>query len=286
MRYSLAAGQASLFSLRQEKSEKIFTESKKASPKPPGRQRGTEMFSPSALKETISLMPSLPDTESLEEIRAFLRKHLHFNSEGTRRDYAGYIVKRMFAHGYADLALRAFAKEYQSRQELSDACFYRFCKSEPLMQDVIIQLLIPAIGTGRISRQVIRDYLGERFEKSHKYVPKCAQAIVETLNSSGMAKVSRDSIHFSYRDVLIPSFAFVLHSEFPEPGMYDINKLEHNPAVQAMLWNPDRILPSLYELRNLSIVGKISQIDNIRQFTTKLNLAEVVGHLVAGSGKQ
>jgi len=64
--------------------------------------------------------------------------------------------------------------------------------------------------------------------------------------------------------------------------MYDITKLESNPTIRAMLWNPDKILVSLYELRNQGIISKISEIDNIRQFTVKWTLDQVVEHVIAG----
>ena len=41
------------------------------------------------------------------------------------------------------------------------------------------------------------------------------------------------------------------------------------------------LLPSLYELRNQGLISKVSEIDNIRQFTTKWTLDELVEHLVA-----
>ncbi|MBM3157744.1 MAG: hypothetical protein FJ004_10755 [Chloroflexi bacterium] len=243
------------------------------------------MFSPSALKEAIAILPTVPQSGSADEVRAFLRSHLHFNSEGTRTDYAGYIVKRMFPQGSIDAPLLTFASLFEGKRELRDTCFYRFCKSEPLMADAVVDLLLPAIGVGIITREAVRTYLGEKFGPSHKYIPKCAQAIVETLVAANLATSEKQAIAFAYRDILLPSFAFVLHSEFAEPGMYDISKLEESRAVKAMLWNPDRILPSLYELRNQGIISKISEIDNIRQFTTKWKLEEVVQHLANAGGR-
>jgi DNA repair protein RadC len=58
--------------------------------------------------------------------------------------------------------------------------------------------------------------------------------------------------------------------------MYDIRKLDENRMIRAMLWNPERLLHSLYELRNQGLISKISEIDNIRQLTTKHTLAGVV----------
>jgi hypothetical protein len=43
-----------------------------------------------------------------------------------------------------------------------------------------------------------------------------------------------------------------------------------------MLWKPDQILPALYELRNRGIIANVSEIDNVRQFTIKWKLDQVV----------
>ena len=75
------------------------------------------------------------------------------------------------------------------------------------------------------------------------------------------------------------SLAFVIHSEFPVPGMHEISSMEQNQAMSAMLWNPDKLLPGLYELRNRGILAKISEIDRFRQFTTKFTLEELVKYL-------
>ena len=64
--------------------------------------------------------------------------------------------------------------------------------------------------------------------------------------------------------------------------MYHTSELQTNHVFQVMLWNPDRIMPSLYELRNQGVISKVSEIDNIRQFTTKWPLDQVVQYLVAG----
>jgi hypothetical protein len=61
--------------------------------------------------------------------------------------------------------------------------------------------------------------------------------------------------------------------------MYEILNVELNPAIKAMFWNPDKLLPGLYELRNRGILAKISEIDRFRQFTTKFTLEELVKYL-------
>ncbi len=82
-------------------------------------------------------------------------------------------------------------------------------------------------------------------------------------------------LHFAYREPLIASFAFVLHSEFPQPGMFDLSKVEHNRALRALLWRPGSFLPTLYELRNHKIISKISEVDSLRQVTTRYAFDEI-----------
>jgi DNA repair protein RadC len=245
---------------------------------------GTEMFGKAVLKEAIQILPSLPDSESLDEIRSFLRAKLHFSAEQTRQRYANYITRRMFPEGYADRPLRSFAKAFPDAQELRDVCFYRFLLSEPLEVEIIEDLILPNLGTGQLSRERIRKRLAEKFPKA-KSIVDCGKAIVDALTAGGIVKADRTKISFAYREIPVVSFAFVLHSEFPEPGIYDIRKLDENRMIRAMLWNPERLLHALYELRNQGLISKISEIDNIRQFTTKHTLAGVVEQIVSGGKK-
>ena len=242
-------------------------------------RRGSDMFTNAVLKEAVALLPGAPDTESLEEFRAYLRDNLHYNAEQTRQRYASYITRRMFSEGYANASIRKLAKTFPDNQVLRDACFYRFIKTEPLEVRIVEDLLLPNLGTGRIGRDLIRKYLAEKYPQA-KSIKDCGQAVVDAMEAGGIAKIDRTKVTFSLRHILIPSFAFVLHSEFPEPGMHDIQKIEDNRMIRAMLWNPEQILPSLYELRNRELISKVSEIDDVRQFTTRYTLAEVVERII------
>lgn len=249
-------------------------------------QSKVRLFSITGLAEAIELLPRIPDTENLAEVKSFLRDNLHFNSERTRRDYAAYIVKRIFPDDTADKPFREFSARYTGTQNIQDICFYRFAKSEPLTIDIILDLLLPAIGAGKLSRDHIRVFLEGRFGLENRNIKNCIPIIVKTLTVSGIATPDRKNLRFAYREINIPAFAFIVHSEFPTPGMYDIQKIESNRSIKAMLWNPNRILPSLYELRNMGMINKISEIDSVRQFTTKYTLGELVNHLTdGGSGR-
>jgi len=274
-------GQAEAPTLPGLKLEPPAPATKPKAVKPLKPRQGTELFGKAALREAIQLLPSLPDSESLDEIREYLRKNLHFSAEATRRRNAAYITRRLFPDGIADQALRVFGKANGSTPELKEVCFYRFCKAEPLMQKVMTDLFLPALGMGRVQRERIMSYLQDKFPESRS-ASDCTQAIVDALAAGGIAAADRKQVTFSARPIRPASFAFILHSEFPEPGIYEVAKAESNRLLSCLLWTPERILAALYELRNLGTISKMSEIDSVRQFTLKFDLPGVVNHLLKG----
>jgi hypothetical protein len=87
----------------------VTTESdipRKAPPKPQKSIASldrTGLFGKSMLQESIDMLPQLPNTESLADIKDFLRKHLHFSGQSTRERRTRYITYRMFPDGYAEI---------------------------------------------------------------------------------------------------------------------------------------------------------------------------------------
>lgn len=263
------------------KQKKATSPQEKVVKKPPERKR-TGLFNNSLLKESIDILPKLPETYDIDKLRTYIKDNLHFNSVETRSRYGSYIVKRMFQYNDHDKSLIRFAKQFDGRQELKDVCFYRFCKAEPLMYTVYKDVISPAMGYGQIDRARIREYLSN-IPASQKTLKVCVSEISYALSAAGIAKSDTKKIMLRYRDIPLAALAFVIYSEFPEPGMYDIAKLEKSDAVGSLLWNPDKLLPSLYELRNRGIISKVSEIDSIRQFTISYDLETIVDKLVKGA---
>lgn len=254
-------------------------ESKRRKPVP---RRGSGVFSNALFQEICDLLPRLPESESLDDVAAFARANLPFSSETTRKRYVSYVTRRMFLDGVADRALRHFAKLYAGTQSLRDVVFYRFCCAEPLMRDVMLDVLTPAIPIGTVERSNVRAYIAEKFPETGNLTDS-VKAIAQVLGESHLAQVDRKQFRFAWREIAIPAFAFVLHSEFPEPGIHNLEKLEQNDAMRALLWKQERILPALYELRSRGVIPKISEIDTVRQFSTRYTLDELVEQLGQGA---
>lgn len=250
------------------------------SPKKQRRSRKdkTGLFTKALVGEAVNMLPLLPDTSSLDEVREFLDSHLHFSAAQTRRRYANYIIQEMFPDGMADTPLRVFAQVFAGTQALREVCFYRFLRAQPLECDLMENLFLAHLGVGRLSRAALRAYLGARFPDSNS-ISDAAKAVVDALTDGGIATADATDVCFAYRDIPLPSFAFIVHSEFPEPGIFDMAQLEQNSRIRAMLWNPEALVPNLYDLRNQGLIGNISDIDGVRQFSTKYTLAALTNVL-------
>ncbi len=266
-----------------EKNGKVSEPAQKS--RKPFRKRGVKLFANALMKEIISILPDLPDTDSIDIARQAIQDKLHFSAESTRRRNSLYIVQRMFPDGFVDRPLKLFANQFKNQDEIKEVCFYRFLKSEPLLGKIISNLLIPNLGVGYLHRKKIDGYLQTLFPNS-KSIKNGTKAVVNVLVNSSMAKLSGKKIVFSYRNIPFVSFVFVLFSEFPEPGMYELNLIENNSHINHMLWKPDQILPMTYGLRNKGFISKISEIDSFRQFTTKLNLEHALELLITLGGKK
>ena len=245
--------------------------------------RESIFFANSLVKETIEILPYVPLTESFEEIKLYIRNNLHFSAEESRKRYSSYILNRMFPGNSTNIPLIQFSKLYQNNQILSDIVFYHFCKAEPLMVKLINEFFLQNIGKGSLERLFLKSKVKELFPNHlDKSVGKCVNATVEAFRAANIGKNDTKTIYFSYRNVLLPSFAYVLHSEFNETGMYNFDLMLNNTFMKSMFWYPERMIECLYELRNKNVISKVSEIDNMNQFTIKYSLNELVEKISKG----
>ena len=242
------------------------------------KRNGTGMVSRALLKEAVDILPTLPDTNNILEIGEFIQENLPFNALSTRRRYRQYIITWLFPQGVVDREIEEFAKIFPNTQDLRDVCLYRFCCAYPLIFDIFHDIFIPKIGYGKVPRKLVHEYLKNLFP-DHSPGRDGGRGFLEALTGAQVMKSKGGILTYHYREVSIPALAFILHSEFPKPGMYDISKVEDSTVFQPLLWQPDGILSGLYTLRNRNLIAKVSVIDTVRQFTTKYSLNEVIEKL-------
>lgn len=238
-----------------------------------------QLFANAVIRDSLDILPQLPETQDLAELTVFIRNNLHYNSVESRHRYTNYVLKRLFPNGKVNLPLIRFGHSFVNTQDLRDVCFNKYLHAEPLLRKTMEDLIVPAISRGFIKRDEIVQYIDAIFP-GMKSNSKCVLAIVDVLIRTNICKLQKQEITFRNRKPNIASFVYILHSEFQEPGMYDCNLLKNNPYITAMLWDSDCIDEILYESRNYGYVSKISNIDGIKQFTTKFHLAEITEILI------
>ena len=241
---------------------------------------GTGLFAKAYLAESIALLPRIPLGTTIHNLGPWLRDNMGFSAESMRKRAASYVSLRLFPSGVVDDTLLQFARAFAGHTELTDVCFYRFCQAEPLMYDVVENVLRPAVASPEgVSRAQLLSFLRDRTAGSEVAIGMCTSAMLKTLRTAGIVTVDGKSIRVRMRQPMVASFAFVLSSEFGRAGMYNVGELEQNRAFRAMLWDPLQTMPMLYELRNRGLLSKVSEIDGVRQFTTHGDLGSVVDAL-------
>lgn len=225
-------------------------------------------------------LPQAVKFDTVEGFRNYLADKIRFNSQSIRRRAASYIVSRFF-HGdvyHADVPL--FAAATAGQPALGEALFYLACRTERILSLVAEEVVFRSLAQGGVSRTRIREYVQAKLPNS-KSANAIGQSIVRSYQFYGIGIPNRTRLNSSLREGCLASFAYVLHLEFPEPGMHAFEKMFEGPMHKWLLWDQQWMIRQLYRLREAGILSKVSEIDRMRQFTTKYTLAQAMHSIVA-----
>jgi DNA repair protein RadC len=224
-------------------------------------------------------LPQAVKYHTVDEFRDYLTGKLRFNSQATRRRSANYIVSRFFPGEVYNDDLPPFAAA-AGKPALGEALFYLTCRTEKIVSLVAEEVVFPSLAQGGVSRARLRDYIQSKFPHS-KSADHIGQSIIRTYQFYGVGSANRTRLSVSLREGSLAAFAYVLYLEFPEPGMYSFERMFDGPMQKWLLWDQQWMVRQLYLLREAGLLSKVSEIDRLRQFTTKITLAEAVRPIVA-----
>jgi hypothetical protein len=225
-------------------------------------------------------LPQAVNYRWIEDFRNYLADNLRFNSQSTRRRSANYIVSRFFPNGTYNDDLPQFAAATAGKPELGEALFYLTCRTEKIVSMVAEEIVFPSLAQGGVSRSRLREYIQSKFPQS-KSADHIGQSIVRSYQFYGIGSPNRTHLNVSLREGWLVSFAYVLHLEFPEPGMHAFERMLDGPMHKWLLWDQQWMIRQLYRLREAGLLSKVSEIDRLRQFTTRYSLAGAVQPILA-----
>jgi DNA repair protein RadC len=225
-------------------------------------------------------LPHAAKYRSVEEFRTYLSEKLRFNSQATRRRTANYIVSRFFPGDVYNEDVPQFCAATVGTPALGEALFYLTCRTEKILSLVAEEVVFPSLVQGGVTRTRLREYVQGKFPNSRS-ADHIGQAVVRSYQFYGLGTPSRTRLNVAVREGSLVSFAYVLHLEFPEPGMHAFEKMLDGPMHRWMLWDQQWMVRQLYRLREAGLLSKVSEIDRMRQFTTRYTLADAVQRIVA-----
>ena len=97
-------------------------------------------------------------------------------------------------------------------------------------------------------------------------------------NSLDVAVQQDSLLKLQTRPGTLAAFAYVLAAEFPQTGIYSFEALEQGPMRRWLLWDREWMRRQLYNLRDMGVIAKISEIDAMRQFTLSTDQLATVQH--------
>jgi DNA repair protein RadC len=274
-----AAQELLLFDRTEEGNGRVPVPVKEHPTKPRFPEAALRIYDKDLADHALSQIPSAIKFKTIGEFRDYLTAKLRFNSQATRRRAAGYLIGRYFPGDTLHRDLVEFAAKMEGKQALSDALFYLTCRMEPIVASVAEEVVFPALPEGGVARGRIQESVRSKFPVS-KSVSSMSQAIVRTYERFGIGTPTRTRLNVSLREGSLAAFTYLLHLEFPEPGMYSFERLFNGPMHRWLLWDQQWMVRQLYVLRESGILSKVSEIDRMRQLTTKYTLDDAVSHLV------
>jgi len=265
----------------QHDDQPISLETAVVTPAPP---RFTEpilrIYDKDFANHVLQHLPQAVKFNTVEGFRNYLADKIRFNSQAIRRRAASYIVSRFFPGDVYHADVPLFAAATAGQPALGEALFYLACRTERILSLVAEDVVFPSLAQGGVSRTRIREYVQAKLPKS-KSAEAIGQSIVRSYQFYGIGIPNRTRLNVSLREGCLASFAYVLHLEFSEPGMHAFEKMFEGPMHKWLLWDQQWMISQLYRLREVGLLSKVSEIDRMRQFTTKFSLAEAMQRIVA-----
>jgi hypothetical protein len=227
----------------------------------------------------LELIPQAAQFETFEAFKNHLCDNLPYNSESTRKRRAGYILKRFFPKERLDVPLTYYAARCTSQEDLKPAVFYHVLKAEPLAAKVAEELIWPALPVGRIGREDMREFILRHLpDISKASQTKILQALFKTYHLLSVAAEEGTSLRFQIHTGTLSGFLYVLTAQFAQSGIYSFETLEQGPMRHWLLWDREWMRGQLYNLRDLGIISKVSEIDTVRQFTLQFDQWTALRH--------
>jgi hypothetical protein len=218
----------------------------------------------------LEYLPQIVDFPSIEDYQAFLEQALPYNSFNSRKRYARNLINRYYPTNDLQTSLTELFSYQPATDAIKAALLYETARAEPAVRFVAEEIVWPAVPLGVVTRDQLKQRLQDTFAQvSAATISRMVYSLLNLYTILNDAQSDENTLHIQIHTGSPGAFVYVLAAEFPEPGMYPFESLEGGPMRRWLLWDREWIRRQLYNLRDLGILSKVSEIDAMRQFTLR-----------------
>ncbi len=248
-------------------------------PPPPPTKADIRAFTNDLIKVVLIHLPDVVECDGFLAFLAHLEHHLPYNSAYTRNRYARYLTNRYYPAGRIDTPLTRFLSFAPDASTWKAVLFYETARAEPAIQFTAEEVLWPILPVGHIERDVLKESLQKRFyAASEGTIKRMIYSLVNLYTLLDVALLQGSQLQLQTRPGTLPAFVYVLAAEFSQPGIYTFEALEKGPMRRWLLWDREWVRRQLYNLRDMGVIAKISEIDAMRQFTLSTQQMATIEH--------
>jgi hypothetical protein len=248
-------------------------------PSEPGDQSKKNMrtFTNDLAGAALEYLPQIVTFQQMAEFQRHLEETLPYNSISSRKRYARNLLNRYYPANNVDTPLTQLFTWQPAKTTLQAALFYETVRAEPTVKFVAEEIIWPALPTGDVSRQQLRQQIESRFpDVSLATIKRMVYSLLNVYAVFGIGELDEERLRIQVHESELPAFLYILTAEFPQPGIYSFDALEQGPLRRWLLWDREWLRRQLYNLRDFGVVSKISEIDAMRQFTLALDQREAL----------
>jgi hypothetical protein len=227
----------------------------------------------------LEYLPQIARFTKIEGYQAFLEENLPYNSLNSRKRYARNLINRYYPANDVRVPLTDLFSYQPATETIKAALFYETARAEPAVRAVAEEIVWPAMPLGYVTRDQLKQRLKDMFAQvSAATIKRMVYSLFNVYTILNGAQVDDDTLRFQIHPGTLEAFLYVMVAEFPEPGMYRFEELEQGPMRLWLLWDREWMHRQLYNLRDLGVLAKVSQIDTLRQFTLQYDQRTALRH--------
>lgn len=245
---------------------------------------GSDMrtFTNDLASTALKYLPQAVNFQQIDDFQRHLEETLPYNSVNSRKRYARNLLNRYYFANNLDTHLTRLFTWRPDEAALQAALFYETVHTEPTVRFVAEEVVWPALPVGYVTRQQLRQQMQSLFPAiSAATIKRMVYSLLNVYAVFGMGELDEEKLSVQVHDGDLPAFLYILTAEFPLPGIYSFDALEQGPMRRWLLWDREWMRRQLYNLRDLGVISKISEIDAMRQFTLAFDQRAALRHYFA-----